>query len=64
MRQILPVADSADVRRHARRLARRHPRPLLIALGLHAVAAITGLAAPRLIGGLVETSSAARPGPR
>jgi ABC-type multidrug transport system fused ATPase/permease subunit len=54
MRQILPVADSADVRRHARRLARRHPRPLLIALGLHAVAAITGLAAPRLIGGLVE----------
>jgi len=54
MRQILPVADSAEVRRHARRLARRHPRALLTALGLHAVAAITGLAAPRLIGGLVE----------
>ncbi|ADB35000.1 ABC transporter related protein [Kribbella flavida DSM 17836] len=54
MRQTLPVADSAQVRRHARRLARRHPRPLLIALGLHALAAATGLAAPRLIGGLVE----------
>ena len=54
MRQILPVADSADVRRHARRLARRHPHALLFALGLHAVAAITGLAAPRLIGELVE----------
>ncbi|HEY9334646.1 MAG TPA: ABC transporter ATP-binding protein [Kribbella sp.] len=54
MRQILPVAGSAEIRRHARRLARRHPRGLLIALGLHAVAAVTGLAAPRLIGDLVE----------
>jgi ABC-type multidrug transport system fused ATPase/permease subunit len=54
MKRILPVADSAQVRRHARRLARRHPRALLIALGLHAVAAVTGLATPRLIGELVE----------
>lgn len=54
MRQILPVAGSAEIRRHARRLARRHPRALLIALGLHGLAAVTGLAAPRLIGGLVE----------
>jgi ABC-type multidrug transport system fused ATPase/permease subunit len=54
MKQILPVAGSADVRRHARRLARRHPRPLLTALGLHALAAVSGLAAPRLIGGLVQ----------
>jgi len=54
MRQILPVADSAEIRRHARRLALRHPRPLLIALGLHAVAAVSGLAAPRLIGDLVQ----------
>ena len=54
MRQILPVASSADVRRYARSLARRHPRALLIALGLHALAAVSGLAAPRLIGGLVE----------
>ncbi|WP_433162195.1 ABC transporter ATP-binding protein [Kribbella sp. CA-247076] len=54
MRQILPVAGSAEIRRHARRLARRHPRALLVALLLHGVAAITGLAAPRLIGELVE----------
>jgi ABC-type multidrug transport system fused ATPase/permease subunit len=54
VRQILPVASSADVRRYARRLARRHPRALLIALGLHALAAVSGLATPRLIGGLVE----------
>ncbi|MET9274220.1 ABC transporter ATP-binding protein [Kribbella sp. NPDC003557] len=54
MRQILPVAGSAEIRRHARRLARRHPRALLVALGLHGLAAVTGLAAPRLIGDLVE----------
>ncbi|MEV6410265.1 ABC transporter ATP-binding protein [Kribbella sp. NPDC051718] len=54
MRQILPVASSAEVRRHARRIARRHPRALLATMGLHAVAAVSGLAAPRLIGTLVE----------
>ncbi|TCC41600.1 ABC transporter ATP-binding protein [Kribbella speibonae] len=54
MRQILPVAGPTEIRRHARRLARRHPRALLIALGLHALAAVSGLAAPRLIGDLVE----------
>ena len=54
MRQILPVAGPTEIRRHARRLARRHPRTLLVALLLHALAAITGLAAPRLIGNLVE----------
>ncbi|TCN38797.1 ABC-type multidrug transport system fused ATPase/permease subunit [Kribbella orskensis] len=54
MRQILPVADSAEVRRHARRLARRHPRELLITMGLHSLAAVSGLAAPPLIGKLVE----------
>lgn len=52
--RILPVADSAEVRRHARRLARRHPRELTITMGLHALAAVSGLAAPRLIGTLVE----------
>ncbi|TCC10669.1 ABC transporter ATP-binding protein [Kribbella soli] len=54
MRQILPVAGSAEIRRHARRLARRHPRNLTIALVLHGLAAVSGLAAPRLIGDLVE----------
>ena len=50
----LPVADAAEVRRYARRLLRRHPRALALALGLHALAAVAGLAAPRLLGDLVE----------
>ncbi len=54
MRQILPVAGSAEIRRNARRLARRHPRSLTIALVLHGLAAVSGLAAPRLIGNLVQ----------
>jgi len=54
MRQILPVAGPTEIRRHARRLARQHPKALLIAMVLHALAAVTGLAAPRLIGDLVE----------
>ncbi|HYJ67807.1 MAG TPA: ABC transporter ATP-binding protein [Nocardioidaceae bacterium] len=54
MRQILPVADGADVRRYARRMARRYPRDLLVSLGLHALAAISGLVAPWLIGDLVQ----------
>lgn len=54
MRQILPVAGPAEIRLHARRLARRHPRTLLAALLLHGLAALSGLAAPRLIGNLVE----------
>ncbi|WP_329003298.1 ABC transporter ATP-binding protein/permease [Kribbella sp. NBC_00709] len=54
MRQILPVAGPTEIRQHARRLARRHPRNLVIALVLHALAAVSGLAAPRLIGDLVE----------
>jgi ABC-type multidrug transport system fused ATPase/permease subunit len=54
MRQILPVAGPVEIRQHARRLTRRHPRNLLIALVLHALAAASGLAAPRLIGDLVQ----------
>ena len=54
MRQTLPVADTATVVRYARTLARRHPRSLAITMGLHALATVTGLAAPRLIGELVE----------
>ncbi|MDQ4084657.1 MAG: ABC transporter ATP-binding protein, partial [Actinomycetota bacterium] len=54
MRQILPVADAAEVRRYARRLARRHPRDLAAAVVLHCLAAVAGLVAPRLIGDLVE----------
>lgn len=54
MRQTLPIADPTAVRRHARRLARRHPRELGVTVLLHSIAAITGLATPRLIGDLVE----------
>ncbi|MBE1485068.1 ABC transporter transmembrane domain-containing protein [Plantactinospora soyae] len=54
MSTALPVADAAQVRQYARVLIRRHPRALAGALGLHALAAVTGLAAPRLIGDLVE----------
>jgi ABC-type multidrug transport system fused ATPase/permease subunit len=54
MREILPVANAADVRRYARRLMRRYPRDLWGSLVLHALAAISGLVAPWLIGNLVE----------
>ncbi|HEX5541220.1 MAG TPA: ABC transporter ATP-binding protein [Micromonospora sp.] len=53
----LPVADAREVRRYARTLMRRHPRALAVTLGLHAFAAVAGLAAPRLLGSLVEAIS-------
>ncbi|MEZ0073510.1 ABC transporter ATP-binding protein [Planotetraspora sp. GP83] len=53
-RQILPVADPAQVRAYARRLTLKYPRELGLALSLHALAAIAGLAAPRLLGELVQ----------
>ncbi len=54
MNDALPVADKADVRRYLRDLFRRHPRPILAALALHVLAAGAGLAAPRLLGDLVQ----------
>jgi ABC-type multidrug transport system fused ATPase/permease subunit len=54
MRQTLPVADTAAVVRYARALARRHPRSLAVTMSLHALATVTGLAAPWLIGELVQ----------
>jgi ABC-type multidrug transport system fused ATPase/permease subunit len=54
MSRLLPVATVVEVRRYALGLARRHPRPLFTMLGLHAAAAVTGLATPWLIGRLVE----------
>ncbi|MBO3750828.1 ABC transporter ATP-binding protein [Streptosporangiaceae bacterium NEAU-GS5] len=54
-KQILPVADEAQVRAYARRLTLKYPRQLGLALGLHALAAIAGLAAPRLLGELVQS---------
>jgi ABC-type multidrug transport system fused ATPase/permease subunit len=54
MRTMLPVAETRDVRRYAMAIARRHPRMLGGAIALHTLAALAGLAAPRLLGGLVE----------
>jgi ABC-type multidrug transport system fused ATPase/permease subunit len=52
--EALPVADGGDVRRYLIGLFRRHPRAILLALTLHVLAAAAGLAAPRLLGGLVQ----------
>ncbi len=53
-RTALPVADGKTLRAYVRVLARRHPKLLYGALALHVCAALTALAAPRLLGGLVE----------
>ncbi|GGO09108.1 multidrug ABC transporter ATP-binding protein [Microbispora rosea subsp. aerata] len=53
-REILPVADRAQVRAYARRLTLKYPRELGLALALHALAAVAGLVAPRMLGDLVE----------
>jgi ABC-type multidrug transport system fused ATPase/permease subunit len=50
----LPVADASSVRRYVKSLAHNHPRMLFGALALHVLAAVAALAAPRLIGALVE----------
>jgi len=50
----LPIADGPEVRLHARALVRRYRLPLAAVLGLHALAAMAGLAGPRLLGQLVE----------
>jgi len=50
----LPVADGRAVRHYAGQIARRHPRAFALTLSLHLLAAVSGLAAPALLGGLVE----------
>ena len=50
----LPIADGRAVRRYVGQVAHRHPRLLWTALGLHVLAAVTALAAPRLLGDLVQ----------
>jgi ABC-type multidrug transport system fused ATPase/permease subunit len=57
MKELLPIADFPTVRRYARRLARQHPRELTVTVLLHVLAAVAGLAAPRLIGDLVQAVS-------
>ena len=56
----LPVADMASVRAHTRGLARRHRRSILVVIGLHAVAVVAALVAPRVIGLLVDEISHGR----
>nr|WP_218851685.1 ABC transporter ATP-binding protein [Nocardioides panaciterrulae] len=51
----MPVADTPAVRRYAASIARRHPRLLWTAVALHVLAALAGLAAPRLLGDLVQS---------
>ncbi|WP_051970205.1 ABC transporter ATP-binding protein [Kitasatospora azatica] len=51
---LLPVASPREVRGYARKLALRYPAELAVALLLHALAAVCGLAAPRLLGRLVD----------
>jgi ABC-type multidrug transport system fused ATPase/permease subunit len=54
MSSTLPVADGRSVLLHARAVARQHPRMLGGTLALHVLAALAALAAPRLLGDLVE----------
>jgi ABC-type multidrug transport system fused ATPase/permease subunit len=54
MSTALPIADSPAMRRYVRSLARRNPRLLGGAVLLHGLAALAALAAPRLLGDLVE----------
>ena len=54
MTELLPIADGAELRRHARRLARRHRGVLAVVVALHAFAAAAGLVGPALLGRLVQ----------
>jgi ABC-type multidrug transport system fused ATPase/permease subunit len=51
----LPVADGRQVRAYVLALFRRHPGMIWTTFGLHGAAALAALAAPRLIGDLVES---------
>jgi len=53
-RRTLPVATLASVRAQTAALLREHRRALLTVVGLHAVAAVAGLAAPYVVGQLVD----------
>jgi ABC-type multidrug transport system fused ATPase/permease subunit len=53
--QLLPIAEGAALRSHARMLARRHRAVLGGVVGLHALAAAAGLVGPALLGALVQS---------
>jgi ABC-type multidrug transport system fused ATPase/permease subunit len=52
----LPVASAQAVRRYVGQIVRTHPRMVIGSTLLHAGAALAALAAPRLIGNLVEAA--------
>jgi len=54
MSERLPIADGPEVRAHAAALFRRHRRAFGAVIGLNALAAVAGLAGPRLLGELVQ----------
>ncbi len=51
----LPVAEMSSVRTHTLGILRQHGRQLALVLGLQSLAAIAALAAPRIVGLLVDT---------
>ncbi len=57
MSTALPIANPKDVRRYVGQIIRHNPRLVWGGLTLHALAAVAGLAAPRLIGDLVEATT-------
>ncbi len=57
MSATLPIAAAPEVRAEAGRLMRQHRLTLTRVLSLHALAAVTGLAGPWLLGGLVQSVS-------
>jgi ABC-type multidrug transport system fused ATPase/permease subunit len=54
MSERLPIAGGAEVRANALSLFRRYRGAFGVVIGLHALAAVAGLAGPRLLGGLVQ----------
>jgi len=54
-RTTLPVAEMTSVRAHTVGLLGRHRRQLGFVVGLHALAAVAALVAPRIVGQLVDT---------
>src|SRR4051794_20462178 len=52
---MLPVANATQVRDQARLLLADHRRPLIGMLILNGLAAVAGLAGPRLLGGIVQS---------
>ena len=52
---LLPIAEGPELRAHARILAQRHRGALVGVIALHGLAAAAGLAAPALLGSLVQS---------